>query len=439
MSRVEAVLIGCGNRGRHTYGAWARANPERLGIVALAEPDAERRAATAAEHGIPPERAFADAGELLAGARLAPVAIVATGDTEHVEPALAAVERGYHVLLEKPIAPDPADCLRVVEAAERRGRILQIGHVLRYTPFYARVHEILDRGELGDLVTIDMKEHVAYWHATHSYVRGKFRNRALAAPLVLAKTCHDLDLLAWFAGRPARRLASFGSLSHFGPASAPPGAPERCHQGCPVQAGCPHDAEAFYLGADENLARFWPWSDVAAEPAREARRRALAEGPYGRCVYRCDNDVVDRQVIALEFEAGLTASFTVHGLASEEKRTLRISGSRGELRGVLHDGLLEVSRHGELGVRREELPPAHPIGHYGGDDGLLDHFTEVAARGAAAEVRASGRVSLESHWIGFAAEEARETGRVVDLDAFRSRAEAEARRREADEPGGAGG
>lgn len=424
---IDAVLIGAGNRGRFTYAAWARAHPERLRIVALAEPDVGRREATAADLGLGGDRLFADAEALLRAAPPAPVAIVATGDTHHVAPALAAVEAGYHVLLEKPIAPDPADCLRVVEAAERRGRMLQISHVLRYTPFYARVHEILASGALGDLVTIDMKEHVAYWHLTHSYVRGKFRNREIAAPLVLAKTCHDLDLLAWFAGRPARRVASFGALAHFRAAQAPPRAPERCTEGCPVQADCPHDAEAFYLGADEKLARFWPWSDVSPDPSREARRRALATGPYGRCVYRCDNDVVDHQVLALEFEGGLTATFTVHGLASEEKRTLRMSGTRGELRGVLHDGTLEVSRHGVLGTRREELPPAHPIGHYGGDDGLLQHFTDVAARGAAEEVRASGRVSLESHLIGFAAERARETGSVVDLAAFRAEVEGAAR------------
>jgi predicted dehydrogenase len=344
-----------------------------------------------------------------------------------VAPALAASERGYHLLLEKPIAPTPADCLRVVEAAERHGRLLQIGHVLRYTPFYSRVRQILASGALGELVTIDMKEHVAYWHFTHSYVRGKFRNRAIAAPLVLAKTCHDLDLLAWFAGRPARRLTSFGSAGHFRAAAAPAAAPERCSASCPVQKGCPHDAEAFYLGPAEELARFWPWSDVSPDPSREARRRALADGPYGRCVYRCDNDVVDHQVLALEFDGGLTATFTVHGLASEEKRTLRLSGSRGELRGVLQDGMLEVSQHGVLGSRREELPPAHPIGHYGGDDGLLEHFTEVVSRAASEELLASGRVALESHLIGFAAERSRETGPSVDLAAFRAEVRREAR------------
>jgi len=416
---VEAIVIGAGLRGRLTYGNWARAHPERLRVVAVAEPDEARCRAMAGEHGLPPERAFGDWKPLLAGPRLADVAIVATGDTLHVEPALAALARGYHVLLEKPIAPDPADCLRVVEAAERAGRILQIGHVLRYTAFYERVHEIVAGGRLGAIAALDMREHIAHWHMTHSYVRGKFRRRAIAAPILLAKSCHDLDLLVWLVGRPAQRVTSFGSLGHYGPAHAPEGAPERCTDGCPAQAACVHDAVRFYLGPDENVARLWPWTDVSPDPAREARRRALETGPYGRCVFRGDNDVLDRQTVAVEFEGGVTASFGLHGLATHERRTLRISGTLGELRGVFQTGEIELTRHGALETETLRCAGSE-LGHYGGDDGLLDHFTDVVVRGAGAEVRASGRAALESHLLGFAAERARVTGTVVAMDDFRA-------------------
>ena len=418
MAALEAVVIGAGNRGRFTYGKFALQHPDRLRIVALAEPHAERRDAMAREHDLPADRVHGDWRKLFEGPRLAPVAIVATSDTEHVEPALAAVASGYHLLLEKPIAPDPADCVRVVEAAERAGRMLQIGHVLRYTPFYGRVHEIVTSGKLGRIVNVDMKEHVAYWHMTHSYVRGKFRNRKLAAPIVLAKTCHDLDLLAWFVDAPSMRVASFGSLSHFRPSDAPAGAPLRCTDGCPAQPGCPHDALPFYLGPDERTARLWPWSDVSLDPSREARRRSLETGPYGVCVYRCDNDVADHQVLAIEFENGVTATFTMSGLGSEERRTIRITGTQGELRGVFQDGVIEVTRHGSLEVERH-MTSGSVFGHFGGDEGLLRHFTDVAARGASDEVRASGRVSLESHLLGFAAERARLSGRVVEMPGFR--------------------
>jgi predicted dehydrogenase len=414
---LEAIVLGAGLRGRGTYGGWGRAPPDPRRGVAIAEPDDTRRGLMAKEHGLSEAQAFADWRELLAAPRSAAAAIVATSDTEHVEPALAALAAGYHVLLEKPIAPEATDCIRVVEAAERAGRILQIGHVLRHSRFYAAVHQTIASGRLGDVTTIDMKEHVAHWHMTHSYVRGKFRNRALAAPILLAKSCHDLDLLVWLAGSAPARVASFGRLEHFRVENAPDGAPQRCTDGCPVQAGCIHDAERFYLGPDDALAGHWPWTDVSPDPSREARRRALEDGRYGRCVYRTDNDALDHQVVAVEFESGLTATFTLNGLATQERRTLRISGSLGELRGVLQTGEIEVTRHGAFEVDRIAIDGSE-VGHFGGDEGLVSHFVDVVSREAVDDASTSGRTALASHLLGFAAERARETGSVVDLAEF---------------------
>jgi predicted dehydrogenase len=409
-------VLGAGLRGRGVYGAHARLHPERLRVVALAEPDDGRREAMAAEHGLAGPAVCRDWTELLARPQQAELAIVATGDTLHVEPALAALARGYHVLLEKPIAPDPVDCVRVVQAAEAAGRMLQIGHVLRFTPFYTAVHEIVSSGRLGRLLHLDLREHVSTWHMVHSFVRGKFRSRAVAAPFLLAKSCHDLDLLVWLAGRDPLRVSSFGALSGYCAANAPEGAPPRCSDGCPVQERCPHDAVRFYAGPDDALARGWPWSDVSLDPSREARRRALETGPYGRCVYRCDNDVVDHQTVAVDFGDGLTGSFAVHGHAWRECRNLRITGSEGELRGQLESGELEITRHGSLDVERRRLEAA-PIGHFGGDAGLLAHVLGALGR-ADDDTRASGRTALAGHLLGFAAECAREEGRVVDVTAF---------------------
>ncbi|MFI5316488.1 MAG: Gfo/Idh/MocA family protein [Myxococcota bacterium] len=415
---VSAVLVGAGNRGRYVFGRYALRSPERLRIAALAEPREGPRRETAAEHGLTREQIFSDWRELFAARPAAQVAIIATGDTAHVDPTLEALGGGYHVLLEKPMAVDAADCLRLVDAADRADRILQIGHVLRYMPFYARVQEIAASGRLGALQLIDLREHVAYWHMAHSYVRGKFRNRALAAPFILAKSCHDLDLLAWLAAGPSAQLSSFGSLGAYTPARAPAGAPPRCSAACPVQAGCPWDAERFYLGPEDGAARHWPWSDLSADPSREARRRALAASDYGRCVFHCDNDVVDHQVVSVAFESGLIGTLGVHGCASDERRTVRISGSEGELRGVMQTGLIEVSRHGDPRLETIQIPAS--LGHAPGDRGLLDHFCDIVARNAPGEVRASGRVALESHLLGFAAERARLESRVVDMSAYRA-------------------
>lgn len=419
MAAVEVVLVGCGLRGREVYGGFALRHPERMRVVALAEPDPVRRQRTGDEHGIPESLRFADWSELFAGPRLAGAAIIATPDRAHVAPAIRALETGHHVLLEKPIAPDPEGCLRVVEAAERVDRILQVGHVLRFAPFYERVFELVRSGALGELLHLELSERVAAWHYAHSFVRGKFRNRAVAAPFLVAKCCHDLDLLVWIAGRTPERVASFGGLGHFAAASAPAGAPERCTQGCPAQPGCPHDAVSFYLGPGDELGRVWPWSDLGPDPAREARRRALETGRYGRCVFRCDNDQPDHQVVAVRFAGGLTGSFSVEGLAAEEERTLRLVGSRGELSGRLAAGTLELRAPGSLRVHREELPGS-PLGHFGGDEGLCRHFCESVTRGVGADDRASGRVALEGHLLGYAAERARVEGRVVALSAFRS-------------------
>jgi predicted dehydrogenase len=420
---VDAIVIGAGLRGRFTYGGWAQAHPDQLRIVAIAEPDETRREGMAEEQELAPERVFSDWREVLEQPRMADAVIVATGDTLHVEPALAALERGYHLLLEKPMAPDPADCLRVVRAAERAQRILQVGHVLRHSAFYARVHEIVASGQLGAIATLDLKEHVAHWHMTHSYVRGKFRNRRIAAPILLAKSCHDLDLLVWLAGARPRRVSSFGSLSHFRSESAPQGAPERCIQGCRVQQDCIHDAVRFYLDPHDGIAQIWPWSDVSPDPSREARRRALETGPYGRCVYRTDNDALDHQVLAVELDGGIMASFTLQGLATHERRTLRISGSAGELRGVLQTGEIEITRHGTLDTERIQIEGSE-IGHFGGDEGLIARFVDCVSREALDDSLTSGRIALESHLLGFAAERARETGSVVDLDAYCSELEA---------------
>jgi predicted dehydrogenase len=374
-----AVVIGAGLRGRHTYGAQALAYPDRLRVVGVAEPDPVRRAAMAGEHGLAPDACFDDWRPLFDAPRRADAAIVATSDTLHVGPALAALERGYHVLLEKPMAPDPVDCVRVVAAAERAGCILQISHVLRYAPLYARVAELLAERRLGRLVQLSLEEHVAGWHMAHSFVRGRFRKRSLAAPFLLAKSCHDLDLLCWFAGASPRRVASFGDLRGFRADAAPADAPERCTDGCPIQAECPYDAERFYLGPDENLASIWPWCDVSSDPS-------------------------------------------VHGHASRESRSLRIVGGRGELRGVLDEGWLEWSRPGAFEVQRFRFETS-PIGHFGGDRGLFEHFCRAVELGSPDAVLASGRSALESHLLGFAAERAREHSEIVDLTEYRAEVE----------------
>ncbi|OUC05501.1 hypothetical protein RY27_26915, partial [Litorilinea aerophila] len=332
---LELVLIGAGQRGAYAYASYALAHPEEVRFVAVAEPDPIRRRRFAEEHDLDDSRCFASWEELIAAGQLGQGALVTTQDQLHVEPAVAAMEAGYHVLLEKPMAHTLEGCVRLVQTAERTGRILQICHVLRYSPFWRKLHQILEEGRLGEIITVEHRENVAYWHMAHSFVRGNWRNEALSSPMILAKCCHDLDLLFWNLGR-CKRLSSVGSLLHFRADQVGPEIPNRCTDGCPIEPECPFSAPGIYLeyrpfrrlveraaerGIDLERPNVWPFTVLSHDLSREGRLRALQTGPYGRCVYRCDNDVVDHQVVTMELESGASAVLVMHGHSHEEHRS----------------------------------------------------------------------------------------------------------------------
>jgi predicted dehydrogenase len=460
---VEAVLIGAGNRGQDVYGAYALAHPDRLRLVAVAEPAQDRRLRLSVAHGIPPQRQFRTWEALLAQEQMAEAALICTQDALHVAPTVAALEAGYEVLLEKPMATTVADCVELVRVAEEQGRLLQVCHVLRYTSFFSTIHHLLASGRLGQVVTVEHRENVSYWHMAHSYVRGKWRRTDASSPMILAKCCHDLDLLYWYLG-PCAQLSSVGSLRHFRPENAPTGAPARCTDGCPHAKACPWFAPRLYLdlvpllhmarhsrriterwgawlaldhprltrwlcrllpAVDKALDyRGWPVSILSEDTSRTARRRALEVGPYGRCVYHCDNEVVDHQVVDMQFESGASAVLTMHGHSHREGRTVRIDGTQATLRGAFYPYRqeLEIHHHRTGAIERIALPSRTPTdtGHSGGDAGLIDAFCRAVRAGGTTQTAA--RASLESHLMAFAAERARQDRCVVDMDAYRRRA-----------------
>jgi predicted dehydrogenase len=408
-------------RGTFAYGAFAEAHPEHVRFVAVAEPDPERRARFAARHHLPPERCYQSWGDLIAAGQLAPALVCCTMDRLHVAPTVAALEAGYHVLLEKPIAVTPEDCVRVVQASERAHRLLMICHVLRYTPFFSALHALLRSGRLGEIVTIEHRENVAYWHMAHSFVRGNWGNAGRSSPMLLAKCCHDLDILQWMMdGQPVKRLHSFGSLLHFQPDNAPPGAPVRCTDGCPVADECAFYAPRLYLTEDVD----WPTSAISTDLSYEGRLRALQTGPYGRCVYHCDNDVVDHQVVNMEHETGAITTLVMHGHSHLEGRTMRYDGTRATLRGCWgYRGEADLTIHDHRTGGVETVPLSDGVdGNGGGDAGVMQAFVR-AVRGAGSGALTSARASLESHLLAFAAERSRLTGTTVDMAAYRAEVE----------------
>jgi len=462
----EVLLIGAGNRGEEVYGEWIYNHPHQLKITAIAEPIESRRKAAAERHAIPMERQFASWEEALSRGKIADAAIICTLDQQHTQPALKALECGYDVLLEKPMAHRQEDCVTLVQAAEKHGRLLQIAHVLRYTDFFQSIYQIVQSGRLGKIITVSHRENVSAWHMAHSYVRGNWRREDQSSPMLLAKSCHDLDILYWILGSKARTLSSVGNLMLFKPENAPQGAPQRCLDGCPVSETCPFyaptiymDIEPIYFGlgnardkgislagrmmqrcpsimraaskvvpALRRITEYtgWPRSVVTDNPADPASvYEALKTGPYGRCVYHCDNDVLDHQIVLMEMENGISVSFTMHGHSFEEGRTIRIDGSQATLLGKFgfNHTFIEICSH--RGGKRERIDMPNNLemeGHGGGDSGLMEHFVKALA-GVQEAALTNARASLESHLMAFAAEQARKTDRVVNMEAYRAEAE----------------
>ncbi|HSG79812.1 MAG TPA: Gfo/Idh/MocA family oxidoreductase [Acidimicrobiia bacterium] len=411
MPPVNAVLVGAGSRGRQTYGDWALRHPRRLRFVAVVEPDASRRDRFGDLHGIPPGRRF---GRLPDDAGDADAWVIAGPDRTHAEAALTAIGSGAAVLLEKPMAATARDCVEVVGAAADHDVLLRVSLVLRWTPFFQTVRDIVGSGDLGEVLDVAHRENVVAWHMAHSFVRGNWANAETSTPMAVQKTCHDFDIVSWVTGRSYDRLSSFGSLTHFRPDQAPPGATSRCTDGCTVE-DCPFDARRLYL--DERL-RGWPVDVITEDLGREARLAALREGPYGRCVYAAGSDVVDHQSTVAEMQGGTTVTLSMHGHAPREERTMRYEGTRATLRGVFgRDQRIEVIDHVRGRTVDVPVPPARG-GHGGGDEGLIASFVDAVVSGAGS-TESTGDDVLEGHLAAFAAEAARRSGTVVEMEAFR--------------------
>jgi predicted dehydrogenase len=411
-SPLELVAIGAGGRGYRAYGQYAERHPDELRFVAVAEPDDLRRRRFAEAHGIAPECQFRSWEDLVSRPQLAGGAVNTTMDRSHHPSTLALLAAGYDVLLEKPMATTPAECVDLVDKARQYGRILQICHVLRYAPFFRTIHDVVASGRLGDIVSFEWNENLVYWHFAHSFVRGNWGNAGRSGIMLLTKCCHDLDLLVWMLGRPTR-LASFGSLTHFRPDKVGPEVPDRCTDGCPEAGDCPYFAPRLYIEHDPGQ---WARDPVSLDHSPDALLHGLETGPYGRCVFRSDNDVVDHQVVLFQFPTGLNASLTMQGASFVEGRTLRIDGMRATLLGNEARNVLEV--HDHLTDSVEAVRPVIPGGgHGGGDGGVISDFVR-ALRSSEPRVLTPADESLVSHLLAFAAEEARISQTVVDFDAY---------------------
>ena len=419
---LTLACIGCGSRAQ-TYTALAARQPDRFQIVAGADPVAARVEKVRRIAGRDDFRGFDGAAALLAAGQLADVMIVATQDNDHYRHCLGALRAGYHVLLEKPIATRAAEVLEIEALARAANRRVMVCFVLRFAAFYRKAKEIVQSGALGEIVAIQAAEGVGPWHQAHSFVRGHWSVAGKSSPMIISKSCHDTDIVHWLAGRRCLRVASFGSLEFFRPERAPAGAPLRCTDGCPVGETCPYNALRY--ARDMRI----PWLPMVFDRGGDAAAEEIVDwlrtSPWGRCVYHCDNDAVDRQVLAMEFEGGVTGAFAM--TAFDTGRHLEICGTRGVLKGGetyrKHFGahLILFPHEGEpvrYTVRADD--GGYEL-HGGGDAGLVNALYDEMTAGPDAPLAAGLDSTVHSHLIGWAAEESRVTGQVVNVAEFQQR------------------
>lgn len=402
----RVVIIGAGARGNRVFADLIARYDTGFETAGVVELDAGRRRAFQERYGIPDECAFAHVEDFLAAPRIGDIVFICTPDPTHYSLCRSVSQRGYDILLEKPIATSLPDCLAMLEVEASSGNRIFVAHVLRYSPFFRTVRELVDGGSLGRIRNIRLSENVGHWHFAHSYVRGSWRRKDLSAPVILTKSSHDLDILVWLVGDRVRTVTSTGALTYFTPDNAPEGAAGRCID-CPHQESCLYSATRFYLNEREE----WPFNVIAPPPdTLELRRHAVEHGPYGNCVWYNDNDVCDTQTVLMEFDNGIHATFELQALTADNTRQLRVLFDGAELVGDLHQGKLEISyftgRKDELRVEPVPIPEVEDS-HGGGDLQLLYSLHRHLAEGSEAEVMTSLKSSLPSHAIAFIAEESR--------------------------------
>jgi predicted dehydrogenase len=428
MAKKKVIVIGCGSRGKTYTDVMKRSFSSDFEVIACAEPIEDRRNYIKKTHSIPDGLCFESWEPILEREKFADIVIIATMDRDHYAPAMAAIEKGYDILLEKPVAPTPKECREIQKAAEKKGVFVLVCHVLRFTRFYIALKNIIDSGEIGRVLSIHAVEGVGDLHQSHSFVRGNWGNSDKSSSMILQKTCHDMDILAWLIGKKCTAVHSFGSLSYFRRENAPEGSPERCIDGCPHSDVCPYDAKKIYV--DFKYEDYRGWFDFVAtekiNPTKEDCIKAVESTQYGKCVFKCDNNVVDHQTVNMRFGDDVYVDFNMSAF-TKGGRVLKIMGTKGEIDAKMSGDEIEIFSFLTRESRKFDFESAAAGemlsgGHGGGDTGIISALNNLIDGKRSASVCEVGE-SCDNHMISFAAEESRLTGKVIDMAEFMARFE----------------
>lgn len=421
LDRIRVAFIGLGVRG-NTYAGFMTHFPDQVQLVACADTDPLKRLLFSDHFGIPAENCFGSDEEILSHDKLADVMVVATQDRQHADMTIAAMRKGYDVLCENPVSPDLESCRQVERVAHETGRKVIVCHVLRYAPFFLTIRKLIEMGKIGEVINIDVTEKVTWWHQAHAFVRGNWRSAETTSPMILQKSGHDMDMLLWLTGKHCTAVHSIGSLKFFKKENAPQGAPKRCSEKCPHYQTCPYSIEQCYLKKAREEG-FFGWPTCAVTPMRtlEDLKHQLETGPYGRCVFFCDNDVVDHQHVNLQLEDDVTASFTLSAFTSVQGRRIHVMGTMGDIVGETSDSIIRLTRFGEEPVTIDARHnPFIRFGYQGSEMAMIrDVISVLSDRDRSHNSVTNIQNSVESHVVSLAAEESRlRGGELVRINEF---------------------
>lgn len=409
MKQLKLGLIGAGERGANCYAPYALKYPAEVKFACVAEPLKDRRDSFAEVHGIPEEARFSDWHEMLEQNISLDGIIIATQDRQHYEPAMAAINKGYPLLLEKPMAETAEKTKQIVEAAGEKGILLMVCHVLRHTPFFRAMKQVIDDGKIGRIQSLHHIENIGYWHYAHSYVRGNWRNSDETTSMIVAKCSHDTDIMNYLlGGKKCRKISSFGSLSYFTPENAPKGAAKRCGD-CMYNKSCMYSA---YKYLDDRKLRKNFRDIIKRTENNEEFLKYMLTTPYARCVYYCDNNVADHQTVMMEYEDGVTASWQASAFTMDTIRQTKIMGTAGEIEGSIEEDQFIVRDFASGNETTVKVHTPKTL-HSGGDECIMETFTNALRNPGAENLMYSARLSLQGHVMAFAAEESRMNGGMV--------------------------
>lgn len=404
---VTAITCGAGNRG-NVYGNYAAAYPDQLDIVGVAEPIALRNERYAKKHNIEDKNRFHTWEEVFSRPKFADAVIISTPDNLHFGPCMAALNMGYDVLLEKPISPSEQECRDILALAKKKNRIVAVCHVLRYAPYFIKLKEMMHNGSIGEIISIQHLEPIMHVHMSHSYVRGNWHNSKETTPIILAKSCHDLDILKWMLEKHCQQISAFGDLKWFRKENAPEGSTDRCVDGCKVEATCPYSAKRIYYDKRSWLHHF----DLPEDKSKQgdAIMEYLKNSNYGKCVYRMDNDQPDHYTTNILFENSISAAFSMEAFTSYEGRRTRVMGSMGDIVGDMTGFTHTDFRTGKVTEWKQDSD-----GHGGGDWRLVADWVQAVSAQDPSLLSSTIDASIESHVMGFAAEKSRKEMVTVEV------------------------